>query len=118
MKGGKLLTIKAEGGVPNEEATELGDYRPGDFDGVQVPPSDSLAAAEPVPSPQPIFLTVCDPNTGRALTVALPFGVACAVTHALTGPVIGPITSAFPSAEPSDESESDSGPGGCVSARA
>jgi hypothetical protein len=81
----------------DEGPEELGDFAPGGCVPGGVPssdPPDPVAAAEPVAAPQPVFVSVFDPNNSGALTVLVPFGVALTVTHGNT--VTAKQSSAFP----------------------
>lgn len=96
------------GYLGHEESEELGDYAPGGCLGGGVrdyPEGSGTLVAEAVASPQPIFLTLCDPNSNTAVTVALPFGIAVTVSHTLRGAAVADIRSAFPS--PGEPESSD-----------
>lgn len=103
------MVHKTQGGA-GDEPVELKEYSPGgcvDPNGVFTPPEDpdSVAPAEPVAGPGPIFITVIDPNTGRAFTFAIPYGDSVRVAHA--GSVA--IDNAGPAFPPMPQADGDEG---------
>ncbi len=80
--------LKNQGGV--DDATELADFAPGGClsGGVQLPASDSMAAAQPEPGP--IFVTVIEPGGSFAGTFSVPFGQSVTVAHGSSGVTLAP----------------------------
>lgn len=85
-----------QGGVENEEATELAGFGGiGPNGGLWV--EDQAPTDPPPPAvPGPVFVTIIEPATTRAITFALTFSKSITISHFGTDAIAISINDAFP----------------------